>query len=201
MFEEDEIAELLVSLPQALLDSAIADTTSSKTLEIRNRHQIRDPELETLCWAIQREMQGDYPSGSLYLDGLALAIASRLVSRHSSVARPLETPRAALNGHRLKRVLAFIEDRLSEDLSVEQVACVAGLSASHTRTLFRRAMSMPLHQFILRRRVELGRSLLLHSSLPIAEVAQSAGFAHQSHLTRHMRRILGVTPGDLRRIS
>jgi AraC-like DNA-binding protein len=49
--------------------------------------------------------------------------------------------------------------------------------------------------------VELGRSLLLHSSLSIAEIAQTTGFAHQSHMARHMRKILGVTPGDLRRTS
>jgi AraC family transcriptional regulator len=40
----------------------------------------------------------------------------------------------------------------------------------------------------------------LHSSLSFAEIAQTAGFAHQSHMARHMRRIFGVTPGDLRRI-
>jgi AraC family transcriptional regulator len=38
----------------------------------------------------------------------------------------------------------------------------------------------------------------LHSSLSIAEIAQTAGFAHQSHMARHMRRILGITPRDLR---
>jgi AraC family transcriptional regulator len=198
MLDEND-ADLLLSLPQALLDSTVVDTGHS--VELRNRHQIRDSELETLCWAIQREMQAGYPSGRLYLDGLGLAVASRLVTRHSSVGNSPEKPNGVLSGHRLKQVLAFIEDQLAEDLSLNQIAAVAGLSPSHTRTLFRRAIGVPLHQFIIQRRVELGRSLLLHSSLSIAEIAQTAGFAHQSHMARHMRRILGVTPGDLPRIS
>jgi AraC family transcriptional regulator len=202
MFDKNDTAELLISLPPLLLDSILVDTRSSAfPIELRNRHQIRDSELETLCWAIQREMQADYPSGRLYLDGIGLAVASRLVTRHSSMENEPEVPNGVLSGHRLKQVLAFIEDQLAEDLSLDQVASVVGLSPSYTRTLFRRATGMPLHQFIIQRRVELGRSLLLHSSLSIAEIAQTAGFAHQSHMARHMRRILGVTPRDLRHTS
>jgi AraC family transcriptional regulator len=197
--ENDTTAELLISLPQSLLDTTLVDTSNSaRPTELKNRHQIRDSELETLCWSIQREMQAGYPSGRLYLDGLGLAVASRLMTHHSSTEGVLEVPNGVLSGHRLKRVLAFIEDQLAEDISLDQIASVAGLSPSHTRTLFRRAMRVPLHQFIVQRRVELGRSLLLHSSLSIAEIAQTAGFAHQSHMARHMRRILGVTPRDLR---
>lgn len=200
MLEKDETAELLISLPPSLLDSAMVEMKGrASPIELRNRHQIRDPELEMLCWAIQREMQAAYPSGRLYLDGLGLAVASRLVTRHSSAEKLLEAPKGALDGCRLKRVLAFVEDQLAEDLSLDEIASVAGLSPSHTRALFRRATGLPLHQFILKRRVELGRSLLLHSSFSIAEIAQRAGFAHQSHMARHMRRILGVAPRDLRR--
>jgi AraC family transcriptional regulator len=202
ILDENDSSELLVSLPQSMLDSTLVDTSSSAfPVELRNRHQIRDPELETLSWAIQREMQAGYPSGRLYLEGLGLAVASRLVTRHSSMEDVPAVPKGVLSGHRLKQVLAFIEDQLAEDLSVDQIASVAGLSPSHTRTLFRRTMHLPLHQYIIQRRVELGRSLLLHSSLSIAAVAQTVGFAHQSHMARHMRRILGVTPRDLRHTS
>jgi AraC family transcriptional regulator len=194
---EEETDELLLSLPKSLLDNTVLDT--GNRVELTNRHQIRDSELETLCWSIQREMEAGYPSGRLYLDGLGLAVASRLVMRHSSLGNTPTAPNGVLSGHRLKQVLAFIEDRLGEDLSLDQIASVAGLSSSHTRMLFRHAMHVPLHQFIIQRRVELGRSLLLHSSLSLAEIAQTVGFAHQSHMARHMRRILGVTPGDLRR--
>jgi AraC family transcriptional regulator len=83
-------------------------------------------------------MEAGYPSGRLYLDGLGLAVASRLVMRHSSVGNAPTQPNGALNGHRLKQVLTFIEDQLAEDLSLDQIASVAGLSSSHTRTLFRR---------------------------------------------------------------
>jgi AraC family transcriptional regulator len=51
MLEKDETAELLVSLPQSLFHRAILGRSgSASSVELRNRDQIRDPELETLCW-------------------------------------------------------------------------------------------------------------------------------------------------------
>ena len=48
------------------------------------------------------------------------------------------------------------------------------------------------------RRVEHAKNLLGATELPISRIALEAGFAHQSHLARHMRRVLGVSPNALR---
>lgn len=200
MHDENDTA-LLLSLPQTFLrtiarESGLAD----ERLEIRNRFQVRDPELETLGWAMKRELESGYPSGRLYLDGLALAVASRLVTCHSSVAKPPAQRNEGLSGHRLKRVLSFIEDRLAEDLSLEQIATVAGISASHVKTLFRRSMGVPVHQYVIQRRVERAKTLLTEDSLSMAEIALASGFSHQSHMARHMRRVLGQPPRVMKRM-
>jgi len=51
---------------------------------------------------------------------------------------------------------------------------------------------------VLRRRVERAQLLLRNHKLSIAEIALATGFAHQSHLARHLHRILGHTPSALR---
>jgi AraC family transcriptional regulator len=56
---------------------------------------------------------------------------------------------------------------------------------------------VPLHQYVIRRRVERARLLLAQGDLPISQVAFAAGFTHQSHMARHVRRLLGVAPSDL----
>ena len=70
---------------------------------------------------------------------------------------------------------------------------------SHFKPLFKASTRLAPHQFVIRRRVERARALLLDGSLPMAQVALDAGFAHQSHMARAMRRVLGITPGALRR--
>jgi len=149
---------------------------------------------------MKREMESAYPSGRLYLDGLALAVASRLVARHSSVAKQAEEQNRGLGGRRLKQVLSFIEDQLAEDLSAEQIAAVAGTSASHLNTLFRISMGVPIHQYVIQRRVDRAKTLLMRNGLSMAEIALASGFAHQSHMARQMRRVLGFTPRALKRL-
>ena len=203
--QDQNDATLLVSLPQKLL-RAVAEQSgaNAERVEIPNRFQIRDAELEALCWAVKREMELRYPSGRLYLEGLTLAVASRLVARHSSVAENAgarsEGPNGELRGHRLKQVLAFIEEQLAEDLSLEQIAAVAGVSPTHVKTLFRKAMGTPVHQYVIQRRVERAKTLLMQDRLTITEIALAAGFAHQSHMARHMRRMLGASPRAIRRL-
>jgi AraC family transcriptional regulator len=46
--------------------------------------------------------------------------------------------------------------------------------------------------------VEHARTLLLQHAMPASEAALAAGFAHQSHMARWMRRLLGVVPTGLR---
>jgi AraC family transcriptional regulator len=200
MQDENDTA-LLLSLPQTFLQTVANESgLAPERLEIRNRFQIRDAELETLSWAMKREMEAGCPSGRFYLDGLALAMASRLVAQHSSVAKAPATRNEGLSGRRLKQVLSLIEDQLADDLSLEQIAAVAEVSASHLKALFRRSMGIPVHQYVIQRRVERAKTLLLRDDLSMADIALAAGFAHQSHMARHMRRVLGMPPRALKRL-
>ena len=73
------------------------------------------------------------------------------------------------------------------------------VSASHLRALFKRTVGTPVHEYVIQRRVERARALLLRGDLPASQVALDAGFSHQSHMARCMRRVLGVTPATIAR--
>lgn len=198
--EEDKA--ILLSLPQALLQTTATESIESgKDVELLNRFQARDPVLEVLGTAAARELEDGCPSGGPYLDGIALAVASRLIACHSSLAESGLRQDKALSGHRLKQVLSYIEDRLGADITLNEIAASSGLSSSHLTTLFRKAMGVPVHQYVVRRRVERAKALLQESTLPTAEIALAVGFAHQSHMARHMRRLLGLRPRELRRLA
>lgn len=94
---------------------------------------------------------------------------------------------------------SFIEEHLDQPLSLAAIADVAGVSASHLKTLFRRSTGLPVHRYVVQRRVERARQLIVRGDLPASQVALAAGFAHQSHMARCLRRALGVTPSALAR--
>ena len=101
-------------------------------------------------------------------------------------------------GLRLKQVISYIEDNLGCDLSLPEIAAVAGMSASHCKNLFRDSMGRPIHRYVLERRVDRAQRLLRDGALSISEVALETGFAHPSHMAFHMRRAGGSSPKALR---
>ena len=192
---------LILALPPSLLDTVAEEQGfDSRRVAIRNRFQIRDTQLENICWALKAEMEANYPSGRLYTDSLGVSIASRLVSTYSSVAQRTVALNGGLGGRRLKQTLAYIEDHLSEDLSLSRIASIAGISASHFKTLFRESAGVPVHQYVVQRRIERAKDMLMQDKLSIAEIALATGFSHQSHLARHMRRSVGLSPRAMKRL-
>ena len=202
MHDENDTS-ILLGLPQEKLRSAANDLElDSARLEVRSRFQIRDRELESIGGAIRRELELNFPSGRLCLDGLTTALASRLVTCHSSLAQPSSTQRDGLQlgGYRLKRVLSFIEENLDDKLSIARLGAVAGLASTHLKVSFRNATGLPVHQYVIQRRVERAKALLRSDHLSMAEVALQAGFSHQSHMARHMQRVMGVSPLAMKRL-
>ncbi len=185
--------------PQLLQYAAEESGANPDDLRIDNRFQLKDAPLEKLCWLVRDEMEAGYPSGAVYIDGLASALAARIVNFHSSVARSEEKKTGKIAPAKLRQILTFIEDRLGENLTLEAIASQAGLSASHFKAVFREAMGRPVHQYIVQRRVERAAWLLKNKEIPIAEIAAQTGFSHQSHLALQMRRVMGLSPKDVRR--
>lgn len=191
---------LVIGLKLRVLRSIVEESGADPTqLKIFNRFQARDPQIEYLGWALKAEMESGYPSGRLYTDALATAIAARVVRHHSSFARPTRIASAAMPARKLRAVLSYIEDNLGRDLALQEIAEAGGLSTSHFKALFRKSMGVPPHRYLICRRVERAATQLREGRLPIGQIALENGFCHQSHLALHTRRILGVTPQEIRK--
>jgi AraC family transcriptional regulator len=180
---------------QRVVEEAGGDPTK---LQVRNRFQARDPQIEHIGWALKAEMETGYPSGRVYLDALATGLAARIVRNHSSFSRITRPIKSAVPGAKLKAILGYIEDNLDRDLGLNEIAGVAGVSVSHFKVLFRKSVGLPPHQYVIRRRVESAATQLREGKIPIGQIALANGFCHQSHLAMHIRRVLGASPRELR---
>ena len=94
-----------------------------------------------------------------------------------------------------------IRENLETGITLAQLAGEVGLSPSHFETLFRRSTGLSPHQYLIRCRVERARDLLGDGTVTLSQVAARCGFSDQSHLGRHFKRLVGMTPGAYRRRS
>lgn len=107
----------------------------------------------------------------------------------------LGTPGSALRDTPLaRRLRSVLDDRFTESFTLHDIAASFGTNPSHLARSFSQTYGLAPHQYVLSRRIELARSLLVDGIRP-ADAATRAGFHDQSHLTRHFRRMLGTTPG------
>ncbi len=186
---------LLIEISPELLAAAAARAGRAEDrIDLAPQLQLRDPKLEHVAWAFEAELRAEAPGDPLYGDSLGMAIAAHLVHRYRTCTGAAREPDGGLSPRQLKRVVEHIEAHVDRRLALAELAQVAGVGASHFKALFKRSTGLPVHQYVIRRRVERARLLLQERSTTIADVAAQTGFANQSHLARWMRRVAGVTP-------
>lgn len=192
----DETACTIFSvwIAEAFAQSIVEQLTSiSGKARLRPQFQLRDPRLQHLAWALRAELEAEQASDSLYAESLCTAMVVRLIGGAPS----LEKRRSKLAPKTAARVLEFVEAHLDQRLTLGELASLVGLSVPHFKVLFRETLGMPVHQYVVQRRVERAKALLLQGRLSASQIALDTGFAHQSHMAHWMGRLLGVTPREL----
>ena len=203
-WEDDADCRILrLSFSRSLLDRVAADLgRHGDRTELLPQLQVRDTRLEAIGWAIKADLEADTPSDPLYIDLLANALAVRLIETATGgPQQPEGRSEPKLSARQLRVLTEFIETNLDKRLHLADLAAVAGLSVTRLKTLFRNSTGLPVHQYVIRRRVEHARALMTTTPMPASEIAVAAGFAHQSHMASTMRRLLGETPGAIMRCA
>ena len=179
--------------------SGLAAEAGTGPVELIDTFDRDDPVMFSLGSHVLRELE-EVASGVDRLAGEALAqlVGVQLLRRHAAHRLPAQAA-ATLPAWRLRRVTELVESRLDGELSIAAMAEAAGLSAYHFSRAFKATTGRPPHRYLLERRVERAKELLLGSGQEIVQVALAAGFASQEHMTTVFRRLTGTTPARYRR--
>ncbi len=186
---------LEIRLAPQVLQQAAFEMGSGKRSGLDMRHIMNNDRIVHLGRALESEQQAGAPGGALYAEMIGVALATQLVG----LTQPVADRARGLSAAQLKRLREFVESHIDQPLTVDMLAHEAGASSSHLRQAFKQATGITVHRYVVRRRIERARLLLDEGGLSAAEVALAAGFSHQSHMARWMRRELGETPRTLLR--
>jgi AraC family transcriptional regulator len=160
---------------------------------------VEDPVLAHIAALGRSELAQGGATGRLYVEGLGVTLAAHLLHKYGVSKRRLNLYRGGLPPVQLRRVIEYIDAHLAEELSLTELAAIAGLSPNHFAQAFKATAGRPPHRYLTERRVRRARELLRDPRIPIAEIAHAVGFSSQSHLTINFRRMTGMTPARFRR--
>jgi AraC-like DNA-binding protein len=118
--------------------------------------------------------------------------------RQRQVSSPPQA-RGGLPPHMLKQVHEYIEAHLEDNVSVDELAAMSGLSLCHFVRAFKESEGVPPHRYLLRRRISRAQELLRRTDLPLSEIAFASGFAGHSHFSHRFQEEVGISPSTFRR--
>lgn len=197
--DSEEAAIVLVAItPMYFRETARIMGVDADVVSLTPRFQVNDPQLSHIVSALALAAVDPARVVPLYLEGLARSVTGRLVSMYSSCRVRVLQPQE-LSSRQKRRVVEYIEGNLADKLGLADIARIADVSVSHFKTLFRQTFGLSVHQYVIQRRVEQAARLIGEQRSTMSDIAAAAGFAHQSHLARCMRRVLGVTLSALAR--
>jgi AraC-like DNA-binding protein len=204
--QDNPVAEIYSSfdnirfyISQASLDELAFDQGIRRTRELAAPSLgFRDSVMYGLANALLDPVEHASERSTLFIDHVALAFFAHVIRTYGHAPISDDLPPGALSPWQIRRVLDFLSAHLSEDPTVAELARECGLSPGYFSRAFRLTTGITPHQWLIRKRVERARQLLLGNGLGLADIALVCGFVDQSHFTRVFAKFEGQSPGKWR---
>jgi AraC family transcriptional regulator len=134
-----------------------------------------------------------------YAEALGVVLTHELVRINGDTAPRGTVSRGGLACWQQKRVAAYIEEHVADDITLATLAELARLSPYHFSRSFKRSFGMPPHKYHATRRIQRAKQLLANRELPVTAIALDVGFSETSTFTAAFHRLTGQTPSSYRR--
>jgi len=151
--------------------------------------------------AVNIERASGFPSGQLFLQSIEMALAAVLVQAYPFSMKARSPIKGGLSDISRRNVIDLVRSRISEDISLSDMAAVTGLSNTHFAHIFKKSMGESPHQFVLQQRVQCAKELLVSLNLRMIDIALACGFKTQQHFARIFRKLCGLSPTEYQRLK
>jgi AraC family transcriptional regulator len=186
----ESVDALLVTIDPGRLALAAAQESALEA-QLIDRLSGYDQALLDLARTLALECASDYPNGPLFWNELASGFIDGLVARHTSEFE--SRARGMLGNDVLDRLRDYVVAHLDEPIEVAALAKIAGRSPFHFTRVFARSVGVTPHRYIVHLRLQRAIELAREGRSGLADIAARTGFADQSHLSRWVRRVHGVS--------
>ena len=187
-------------LPAATLDRLAHDQGLPRVQGLRTTpSQVRDPVMQGLALSLLPVLEAPHAEATQFLDSVALAFHAHVMRSYGGTPASRRYAGPGLAPWQLRRVRTFVDANLEANPSIADLAAECRLSPSHFARAFSASTNASPHKWLVNRRIEQAKALLLGSGDELSQIALTCGFVDQSHFTRVFARSEGQSPGRWRR--
>jgi AraC-like DNA-binding protein len=185
-----------------LLRSVFEDTkpgTATFDLGVLHASHAEDRTVSAILNHLWNEAAAGNLAWSLATESAVVTLGVALLRTKARLERTPERTRVESPcDWRVRRVMERMETEIGSDVGLRELATDVGLSPAHLSAVFVAAVGVPPHRWLLRRRVERARELLMRTHRSITDIALSCGFSSSQHFATVFKGQEGCTPTELR---
>lgn len=189
---------LVVAIHPRRVAQSLEETAHENEVELTEHWNLVDGHISALLNEMAADLSDQSPTGSIYGDTLATALSVYLLKRYAVRRQAPRAYKGGLPGYRLKRVLDYIASSLDKNISLSELAAIAGMSPHYFAELFKQSTGRSPHHYILLQRIECAKKGLRNPERSILDAALDAGFQNSSHFSRMFRKVEGTSPTRFR---
>ena len=196
--DSDDVVRIL--LPRAAFDR-LADRYGAERiahLVLRPGIATGDVVMSHLGACLTHALERAAAQNLIVVEQIAMALSSHLAQRYGGMRTPKLPASGGLSPWQLRLARNTLERNLGQEVCLEELAKACGLSVSHFSRAFRRSTGLAPHRWLMRRRIEVAKAMVLEGAMPLAEIALACCFSDQSHFTRVFSSITGMPPARWR---
>lgn len=197
---DQEILSTHLYLEPAFVSQVVHETIDPDRVEILFEAKKADLLIAQICLALAAELEFDGSQNSFYADSMATALSAHLLRHYSTREPKFREYEDGLSAYKLNQAIAYINEHLSENLSLSAIALELNISQYYFCRLFKQSTGMSPHRYLMQQRIERAKQLLRQSELTVTHVAIECGFANQSHFAKYFREHTGVSPRQFRKM-
>jgi AraC family transcriptional regulator len=198
---DDEIEFTTCHIEPQCLDRIAYESVNPDRLEfLLTLPPTTDPLIWQLVMALKNTLATNPTNSCFYAESLTTALAAHLIQHYATRVHVLRSYRGGLPQHKLKQALEYINEHLSQDLSLDTLAIELNISQFYLCRLFKQSIGISPHAYLVQQRIERSKQLLKDKNNRILDVAIACGFANPSHFAKCFRKQIGITPKQFQRI-
>jgi AraC family transcriptional regulator len=193
-----ETQRVAMAIHPRVLTKALEETAHRDDVELKEHWDLLDHHISTLLSEIVADLDEQSPAGTMYGESLVNALSVYLLKRYAVWPVTPASFKGGVPKWRLNRVLEYISENLDRDVSLSQLALIAGMSPHYFAELFRKSTGHTPYNYVLLQRIERAKHQLRERKYTIIEVGLNTGFQNPSHFARVFRQFAGTSPSRFR---
>ncbi|MBE9040086.1 helix-turn-helix domain-containing protein [Oscillatoriales cyanobacterium LEGE 11467] len=190
---------IFLCIEPEFLKQVAYDAVDSEAIFLRAQFAKPDPFIHQIGLSLKHVLQSDPLGSRFYAQTLSTALAAHLLQHYCDRTSLLKREGDRLDRAKVRVAIEYINDRLTQKLSLAEIADATGISQYHLCRLFKQVTGQSPWQYVIQQRIEIAKQQLKTSKHTIAEISDRLGFSSQGQFSNFFRKHTGISPMTYRR--